>query len=127
MPAARFIRSAPDGKQFAITLHNGELWTYDAENEQLAKADVAGQGSISCAVFLDDGGALVADGTMRGSRYDSELSDRVETYAGTAGFLQSVYQFGIVPIYTVFPKPGELDKTFQYLLTGEESMQPGPF
>jgi hypothetical protein len=31
----------------------------------------------------------------------------------------------VVPIYTVFPKPGELDNTVQYVLRGEETTDLG--
>ncbi len=35
-------------------------------------------------------------------------------------FWKSVYRFGVLPLYTVFPKPLELDNTVQYLLDGPQ-------
>ena len=35
------------------------------------------------------------------------------------------YRYVLDPLYTIFPKPGELDKTFQYLLSGKETEDSG--
>lgn len=37
-------------------------------------------------------------------------------------FWKSIYHFGVLPLYTIFPKPLELDNTFQSLLNGEEQI-----
>ena len=37
-------------------------------------------------------------------------------------FWKSIYHFGVLPLYTIFPKPLELDNTVQYLLNGEEQI-----
>ena len=43
--------------------------------------------------------------------------------------MEIAYYYAIVPIYTIFPKPGELGNTIQYLMRKEETidvgMQPG--
>jgi dipeptidyl aminopeptidase/acylaminoacyl peptidase len=40
--------------------------------------------------------------------------------------LERVYHYAIVPIYTVFPKPGELDNIVSYLLTEQETVAATP-
>jgi hypothetical protein len=42
------------------------------------------------------------------------------------GMVEIAYRYVLVPLYTVFPKPGELDKTVQYLLTGKETQASDP-
>jgi hypothetical protein len=41
--------------------------------------------------------------------------------------VEMVYYYGILPVYTVFPKPGELDNTVQYVLTGKRTTDLGVF
>jgi hypothetical protein len=35
--------------------------------------------------------------------------------------IETGYRYILSPLYTVLPKPGELDKTVQYLLSGKET------
>ena len=39
--------------------------------------------------------------------------------------MELAYYYAVVPIYTVFPKPGELGNTIQYLLRDEETIELG--
>ena len=40
--------------------------------------------------------------------------------------LERAYYYAIVPIYTVFPKPGELGNVVSYLLTEQETVATNP-
>jgi ABC-type transport system involved in multi-copper enzyme maturation permease subunit len=119
--APRFVATSPDGRWFAIVFHNGYLWAYDAETHALERAKVSGQGDISAASFTADGQLLVADQNVRVRQYQMEPWKAERTYSPRLGFLATSYRYGLVPLYTVFPKPGELDKTFEYLLSGKET------
>jgi hypothetical protein len=39
--------------------------------------------------------------------------------------LEMVYRYALRPVYTVFPKPGELDNLVSYLLNKEETVAMG--
>lgn len=117
----RFIRSSPDGRWFAVVFHNGNLWLYDADTKEFKKPRVAGQGDISCATFSQDNQLFVADNTVRLSRYEMPSRRLVRRYSPRLELLARIYRYGLVPFYRIFPKPGELDKTFQYLLSGKET------
>jgi len=41
--------------------------------------------------------------------------------------VELVYYYSILPIYWIFPKPGELDNTVQYFLTGKRTTDMGMF
>ncbi len=88
-------------------------------------ADVRGQGDISAVAFSADNALLVVDRVNRVTRYQRGSWDRVETYAPALTPLEIAYYYAVVPIYTVFPKPGELDNTIQYLLRKEETIDMG--
>jgi len=35
------------------------------------------------------------------------------------------YRYGLLPLYTIFPKPGELGTTFEYVMSGKETQATG--
>ena len=123
--APRFITAAPDGSRFAIIFHTGQLWLYETTTNAVRKAGVARQGRISAAAFTPDGKLLVADWTTHISQYQpNSLALALEQqYTPDLGLLVNSYRYGLLPFYTVFPKPGELNTTFEYLLSGRETKE----
>jgi hypothetical protein len=63
------------------------------------------------------------DRTTRTTEYELPLWRVTRRYAGPLSLLERAYRYAILPVYTVFPKPGELDKTVQYLLSGKETAE----
>jgi hypothetical protein len=97
------------------------LWLFDRETRSFHKPRVAGQGDISAAAFPTAGEILVADRATRVSRYRLDAAKLEQRIAPDMGLLEIVYRYAVVPLYTVFPKPSELYKTSQYLITGKET------
>jgi hypothetical protein len=120
----RFVEVSPDGKVLAVLFHNRRLWLYDVANSQPLDLSVSGQGDISAAAFAGDR-LLVADRFTRVSEYDLASGRVVDRRRPSLSMLETAYLFGIKPIYTVFPKPGEMDNVANYLLTGNETAQIG--
>jgi hypothetical protein len=117
----RFAYAAPGGGTLAVLFHNGKLWLFDRETHSLRKPRVAGQGDISAAAFPNAEEILVADRATRVSRYRLDSGKLVRRTAPEMRLLEIVYRYAVVPLYTVFPKPSELYKTSQYLITGKET------
>ncbi len=117
----RFLDASPDGRWFAIVFHTGRLWLFDAEQNVLRRAKVTGQGSISAANFTPTGRLLVIDRTDRVSKYSMSPLKMEQRFSPNSGLLLNGYRYGLLPLYTVFPKPGELGETFDYLLSGKET------
>jgi hypothetical protein len=117
--APRFLDASPDGRWFAAVFHTGRLWLYDSQRKGLSQASVAGQGDISAANFTEKGTLLVVDRLRRVSEYRLPELKLERRYSPAMGLMVTAYRYGIVPLYTVFPKPGELDKTFRYLMSGK--------
>lgn len=122
--APRFADVSPDGKTFAVLFHNRRLWLYDAANGRPLAMSVGGQGDISAATFSGDR-LLVADRFTRVAAYEVPAGKIVDRRRPSLSVLEKVYLFGILPIYTVFPKPGEMSNVSAYLLTGSESASAG--
>lgn len=113
--APRYIESSADGRFFAVVFHNRKLWLYDVRQQRAADAPIAGQGSISAATF-DGNQLLVADYFTRVTKYALPTGEVIERYQPSLGVLQTIYFYAIKPLYTVFPKPGEIDNVVTYLL-----------
>lgn len=121
----RFVTASPDGQQFAILFHNRKLWMIDADSATARRAEVAGQGDISAVSFDEDGGLVVVDRVARLSRYAAQANQLEERFGPPQSNLELVYRFAILPLYTVFPKPGELDQTVQYVLNRRSTIDFG--
>ncbi|HVW38129.1 MAG TPA: hypothetical protein VHB99_12515, partial [Pirellulales bacterium] len=120
--APRFIEASADGRYFAVLFHNRKLYLYDVERRQMSLAPVAGQGDISAVAFAAADRLLVADRFTRATAYHLPECTLQRQYAPTRGTLEQIYFYAIKPIYTVFPKPGELNNLVSYLLTDETSV-----
>jgi len=121
----RFVTAAPGGKHFAVVFHHGALWIYDRRADSMTRPPVTGQGDISCCFFPSASQALVVDRTARVTEYEWPDWRATRRCAPPLSLLERVYRYAILPLYTVFPKPGELDKTVQYLLSGKETAEMG--
>ena len=87
----------------------------------MSRPQVSGQGDISAAAYSGQHRLLVADQGTRVSQYRLAPLERDQRYSPQLSLMEKTYRYGILPIYTIFPKPGELDKTIQYIMTGEET------
>lgn len=121
----RQIAAAANGRWFAVQFHNQKLALYDVTKGGQSDIDIAGQGNISAVAFSTDNKLLVADRYPRVIEYDLEAGAAARRFESESEVLELVYRYGVSPIYTVFPKPGELDNLVSYLLTDEETATVG--
>jgi ABC-type transport system involved in multi-copper enzyme maturation permease subunit len=128
----RFAYAAPDGRSFAILFHNARLHLLrvaEDGTETLQLADVRGQDGVSAALFTSRDTLLVADRVKRVTEYQLNSMEIVNQFAPSLTALENAYYYAVRPLHTLFPKPGELDNTIQFLLQNEETtdlgMQPG--
>jgi hypothetical protein len=118
----RFALASGDGRWFAVLFHTNHLWLYDAEQQTAVAAPISGQGNISAAAFSGPYRLLVADRGSRVTEYQLSSGTMGNRYSPGLSLLEKVYRYGVVPAYTVFPKPGELGNTVNYLLTDRETV-----
>ena len=108
-----------------VVSHNRTLRMFDARAGKLADASFAGQGDISAAAFSGDR-LLVTDRVNRVTSYQLDPFQTEDRRAPALTPLERAYYYAIVPIYTVFPKPGELGNVVSYLLTEQETVATNP-
>jgi hypothetical protein len=122
----RFVESAPGGRWFAVVFHHHRIWIWDAQNETVVSPPLIGRSDISSAAFPAVDRLLVADRGTRVTEYEPGSFRVLGQRAPKMGVLERVYRYAVLPVYTVFPKPGELDNMIAYLLTEQETAAVAP-
>lgn len=123
--APRFAVASPDGRWFAVVFHNSKLWLFDTRAGKPADVSFNGQGDISAAAFSGADRLLVTDRVNQVTSYQLDPFQTGDRRAPDLTLLERAYYYAIVPIYTVFPKPGELNNVVSYLLTEQETVATG--
>ncbi len=126
--APRFAIVAPEGRWLAVLFHNRRVWIYDIREARAANFWLTGQGNISAAAFIGPDRLLAADRGKRVTEYRLDPFGAEGSRAPTLTGAEMGYYYGLIPLYTIFPKPGELGKAVSYLLSDkdENSLDPRP-
>ena len=115
----RQVRVSLDGRWVAAVFESDKLWLHDhAEGRSMSR--FAGQGAL-CAVKFIDGQLLVADVLDRVTTLDLPSMERTERRDPSGSIVRRVYRYVLRPLHAVFPKPGELQNTMRYAVTGKDT------
>ena len=117
----RYAIVSPDGGYFGVVFHTRRFWGYDTEAAAPLDVRWQGQGDISAAAFVSDDELLLVDRGNQVTQYRLPDGDVVASWSPSGSLMQRLSWYLIDPIYTIFPKPGALQSTTNYLLTGKES------
>jgi ABC-type transport system involved in multi-copper enzyme maturation permease subunit len=117
----RSIAAAPDGRWFMVVFHHRKTWLWDALRKTEVTPQFTGKSDISAATFIGPDSLLLADRGTRVTEYELNPFRVVRERVPEMKMLERVYRYAILPVYTVFPKPGELDNMVAYLLTEQET------
>ncbi len=119
----RLVAASPNGRWFAVVYHDRRLWLFDAERNQPLDLPIRGRKDTSSVTFTPQNHLLVADRFTRVTEYQLDPFQITQSIQPPPDTLELAYRFAINPIYTVFPKPGELDNLVNYLLTEQKTVQ----
>jgi len=121
----RSIEAAPGGRWFALVFQDDKLHVFDTSCRTFVPRRILGQGDISAAAFVGPN-LLVVDRATRVREYDLAANKRLGSRSPRMTLMERIYRYGIVPLYTIYPKPGELDNTILYLLTDRKTVSTNP-
>lgn len=120
--APRFLTVSPDGQWLAVVFHDGTAWLYNTQ-AQRERSDLLPRRADICTIgFTSSQTLLIADRTQRVREMDLGDGRLLATMQPLESILIRVYRVLIVPIHHVFPRPSELAKTNQYVLTESRSV-----
>jgi ABC-type transport system involved in multi-copper enzyme maturation permease subunit len=118
----RYIESSSDGARTAVVYHDGRMRVANHESKSWSEPRINERKNVFAVAFSDDGNLWVNGKYRRISVYDPETMKPVKQFWPKLKTLEKVDRFAIEPLYTIFPKPGELSSVIAYLMTGEESV-----
>ena len=118
----KYVTTSPDGRWVTVLFHHRHLWLYDIESAKVAH-HISGQGDISAVAFTANQSIMISTGFGEVQEYSLPDLSPKEHFRPQPETLETVYRYAILPLYTLFPKPGELDNLVRYLLTNEESVE----
>jgi hypothetical protein len=116
----RIAAAAPGGRWLAVLYRNHKLWLYDTREDRPAGLSFSGQGDISAIAFEGPNQLLVADLATRVTLYGLDPLAMGASRAPALDNVAKVYHYGVMPLYTLLPKPGELGNAIGYLLADKE-------
>lgn len=108
---------------FALLTHSGKLVVLDGAGQVQYRN---GNNVTAIAFEPTQGHLLVADWGQRLTTLDTDKFDVVNRDGPPLTILQSVYRYAVLPVYTIFPKPGELGNLISYVMTDETALREGP-
>ena len=118
--APDFTTTSPDGKYLAIGYRDRTLWLRNVGDKSQLEARVRGQGDVS-AVSFDGDQLLAVDRLTRVTRYQLPQLAVIDQRQGAMTLAEKIYRWALHPLYTVFPKPGQLNDTVSYALSSQDT------
>ncbi len=117
----RWAAGSPDGRFLAVLSHTSSAWLFDVANGKPV-TNGAISADIHAMAFTDSSSLLVGDLFMRATEYKLPDFSVEASYDPPLSTLQNVYRYALLPIYTVFPKPGELNAVITRLFQEDSTV-----
>ncbi len=117
----RWAAGSADGRFLAVVNHTGQAWLFDTTTQRLVTGGPIG-GKVHALAFTERNTLLVGDLFMRVNEYQLPGLAPVRAFDPPLTTLQAVYRYALLPIYTVFPKPGQLNTVVASLFETEDTV-----
>jgi len=117
----KFAEFAADGSWGVVLTHAGNVITFDGQRKTFVPWIPQENGSVSAVRFDPSGQLMVANGRRTLSVYQLSSTVPVQAFKGQTAWPYDVFDYIVQPLYTVLPKPAEVNNMVRYLVTGETS------
>jgi hypothetical protein len=113
---------AADGSWAVVLTHSGKVVVFSGKEKAFLRWTPRENGSVSAVSFSQDHQLIVCNGRRSLSFYPQASAAADKTLTGSTSWPFQVYDFLVLPLYKLLPKPSELDNAVRYLVTGEKSV-----
>ena len=103
--------------------HHGTVLVFDGANQKFLSWAPRESGYASAIAYNEKSQLMVVDHHRSVRIYDVGTLSSSGQLRGSVGFLCHIYDYVVAPLYTVLPKPGDLNNAVQWILTGEKSVE----
>lgn len=111
----------PDSDEFAIVTHTGEFLKLDCSSVTLAPMGTPFDGSCTSMTWVDSTHVWIGVKPSRVYLVDTNSGELQQSLIPKATIWESIFRWGVKPIYLVNPKPAALDNAMSYLLSGNRT------
>ncbi len=126
--------ASPAGRWLAVLSEGKHVWLYDKQEQRDLSANVPGQGDVLAMTFNHQNEFIVADRTSRVRVLAPDnLHQRIQ-FAPPLDITEIAYRYVLQPLYLILPKPSELNRVVNHLLSEsdsndevDENSEPDPF
>lgn len=120
------IQGDPGSDRFAIVSSDGIVLIVDASSGRVSAPDIPHQGEIHATCWDDQGRLWTAHHLDFLTLVDVDSGAVLRSFEPAFDQWRYAMHYAVDPIYTVFPKPGELGSTMQSLIfdTDEAELEP---
>lgn len=118
----RMCAAATDGSRLAALTEDDRLLLFDADTGVLQEWFSPDGSACSAAAFTDDHRLLTANGRLSVSEYDVHPGETtaVASWSESETWVYQLFDYVIVPAWTLLPKPAELDQLVAWVMTRED-------
>lgn len=118
----RLCAGSPDGKLLALLTHEKTVLLWDAVTAERITWTPPQDGNCNAVSFSPDGELLISDGRLAVHRFNVASGDSVGSWAEATTWVYPFYDNLIHPLWSVLPKPSQLDEFVPYVMSGEKTV-----
>lgn len=118
----RYCVAADDGSHLAVQADDDSVLLFDAASQELDYWQSPGDDVVSAVSLGQDGQLLVGDGRLAVHEYSlsSEATEHRKSWSEPTTWVYQLYDYAIVPAWTLLPKPAQLNEFVAYVLTRDD-------
>ncbi len=121
----RSAEASSDGSRLAVLTHAGRLIVFSDDERKFLDWAPKEDGTISAFAFDDQNRLIIANGRRRLTTCDGSGKPLPEIWNAPEDWIYATYDLVIMPLYTLLPRPSDMDEAIAWLITGERTVVTG--
>ncbi|MEY2727046.1 MAG: hypothetical protein RLZZ458_2913, partial [Planctomycetota bacterium] len=115
------VEMSPDGSRGAVLTHAGTLIVYNSADKSFAPLVIRTPRTIASIRFISPDRLAVGAGRTL-LEVNPSTGEVLKSFQGQIQWPVHLYDYVVRPLHAILPRPGDLDNTVRYLVTGESSV-----
>ena len=116
------ILANPRKSQIGLLTHQGNLTIWDCQQATFSEAATDLSGRISAVSIDSDGNWMLANGRRTIFRLENSAAQPEVFRGGKEDWVYTVFDWVLDPLYSILPRPSDMDNAVRYLITGERTV-----